>query len=238
MNSSTIQSRTTSTANTLRTCRPFERLDADDLDCIADRCRPLEFQRGEMVFAEGDPSNSLYLVVEGTVRLVTMTESGKEIALGYFKVWDLFGESVLADVEQRDHGAFAATETKLIEIDAEFITSLMGENPGFAASFSKLMCSRLGRSRTRMQNLMYRSPRQRLASILLELAGDFGQQRPGSGEIEIGLRITHQEMASLIGTTRESVSYAMGGLELDEMIRTAKRRIFLTDAQALSQLSC
>jgi CRP-like cAMP-binding protein len=221
----------------LRSCELFDSLDADEMREFVERGRLISFSRGEQIYAEGDPGNLVYFIKRGGVKIITSNADGKEIALAYLKELELLGETALVDDAPREQRAIATEDCCLIAFEASHIEELMQRKPELSLSLTKFVGLRLRKLQTRLQHLMFRSPLQRLASLLLELAEDFGEKDPRTGDMEIKLRITHSEIASLIGVTRESVTYAMGQLELDELIRVVKRRIYLSDAEGLSALS-
>ncbi|MCH8333199.1 Crp/Fnr family transcriptional regulator [Candidatus Sumerlaeota bacterium] len=214
----------------------FKVLSEEEKEKLAEQGEMKNFVRGQQIYGEGDPGKSVYLVKMGGVKILTQTAEGKEITLAYLGEMELFGETAFVDAAPREQRAVATEDSCLLIFDVSYIESLMARQPALALSITKFVGMRLRKIQMRLQHLMFRTPRQRLAMLLLELGEDFGSSAPGNNEILINLRITHQEIASLIGVTRESVTYAMGELELDEMIRTARRRIFLTNRERLAEL--
>lgn len=214
----------------------FNVVSDEEIHKLAETGGMLEVAKGEQVYGEGDPGRSVYLIKEGAVKIVTSTADGKEITLAYLGEMELFGETALVDGAPRDQRAIAAKECCLLKFDTDYIEKLMERQPALGLSITKFVGLRLRKIQMRLQRLMFRTPRQRLAMLLLELADDFGGPAADGGDIEIRMRITHHEMASLIGVTRESVSYAMGELELEGLIRTVKRRIFVVDRERLTEL--
>lgn len=221
----------------LRSSELFDSLNAEEMQAFVEKGKLVQFDRGDQIYGEGDPGDHVYFIKRGGVKIVTSNADGKEIALAYLKELELLGETALVDRAPREQRAVATEECCLMAFQASDIEELMQRNPELSLSLTKFVGLRLRKLQTRLQHLMFRSPLQRLASLLLELGGDFGEKDPRTGDTEIKLRITHSEIASLIGVTRESVTYAMGQLELDELIRVVKRRIYLTDPAGLAELS-
>lgn len=218
-------------------CDLFQVLSEDEKKKLAEKGRLIPVAKGEQVYGEGDPGKTVYLIKEGAVKIVTSTAEGKEIALAYLGEMELFGETALVDDAPREQRAVATIDSCLLAFDIPYIEALMARQPALGLSITKFIGMRLRKIQMRLQHMMFRTPRQRLAALLLELAGDFGQQTGAEGETALKLRITHNEIASLIGVTRESVTYAMGELELEGMIRTEKRRIYVTDTEGLGELA-
>ena len=214
----------------------FNVVSETEMKKLAETGRMLEVRKGEEIYAEGDPGKTVYLVKQGSVKIVSYTAEGKEITLAYLGEMELFGETALVDAAPREQHAIAAEECCLLVFDVPYIESLMERQPALALSITKFVGMRLRKIQMRLQHLMFRTPRQRLAMLLLELADDFGVKSEDGKAIEIKLRITHQEIASLIGVTRESVTYAMGELELAGLVRGARRRVAVLDASGLAEL--
>lgn len=221
----------------LRSCELFDSLSEAEMAEFIRKGRLLGFARGEQIYGEGDPGHLVYFIKRGGVKIVTSNADGKEIALAFLKELELFGETALVDRAPRDQRAVATEPCCLLAFEAGHIEDLMTRHPALSLSLTRFVGLRLRKFQVRLQRLMFRTPLQRLASLLLELGEDFGEKDDRTGQTEIRLRITHGEIASLIGVTRESVTYAMGQLELDDMIRVVKRRIFLADPAALEAIS-
>lgn len=221
----------------LRRCGLFDGLSPREMEELVAAGRLVSAKKGEEIYVEGDPGQIVYFIKLGGVKIVTTTAEGKDIALAYLGELELFGETALVDRSPREQRAVATEESCFIAFEAEFIEQLMARQPALGLSITKFVGLRLKKIQTRLQNLMFRSPLQRVASLLLELGDDFGEKNPESGDIELKIRITHSEIASLIGVTRESVTYALGQLELDELVRIVKRRIYLLEPAALADLA-
>lgn len=219
----------------IKNCGLFELLGDDTTDKLAGEGEIVEVKRNGQIYGEGEPGRSVYLIKTGGVKLISATGDGKEVALAYLGPMAVFGETALVDRAPRDMRAIATDDSELLAFNADQVQSLMKAHPSLSLSITKLMGMRLRKIETRLQKLMFRTPRQRLAMLLLELGEDFGEPS-GSKGTALKLRITHQEIASLIGVTRESVSYAMGELELEETIHTERRKIFITDRARLATI--
>jgi len=215
----------------------FDGLSAQEMDDLIAAGRLVGVSKGDEIYAEGDPGQTVYFVKLGGVKIITTNADGKDITLAYLGELELFGETALADRSPRQQRAVATEESCLIAFEVEFIEQLMARQPALGLSITKFVGLRLKKIQTRLQSLMFRSPLQRVAGLLLELADDFGEKDAASGDIELKIRITHSEIASLIGVTRESVTYALGQLELDELVRVVKRRIYLLKPDSLTELA-
>ena len=112
---------------------------------------------------------------------------------------------------------------------------LMEKRPNISLRITKLVGLRRRNVENRLRNIMFRSNRERVLSILVELVENYG--KPQGGEWEIGLHLSHQEFASLIGATRETVTVALGHLQLEGLIRVNRRRITVVDRQRLTEVA-
>jgi CRP-like cAMP-binding protein len=115
------------------------------------------------------------------------------------------------------------------------VEELMADSPPLALGITKLIGLRRRRIERRLKSLLYRSNRDRLADLLVELAEQYGRRTPEG--ILIELKLSHQELASVIGSTRETVTLLLGQLQLEGLILVGRRRIVVRDLSRLAQLT-
>ncbi len=251
-------------------------LTRSDLRALREVGESIVVRRGDVIYNSGTRADAFYIILSGVVKLLRPTIEGKEVTLGWLGEAEIFGEAALTSSAHPER-AIAASDGIVLAIGNAELDRLVSERPALGLTLARLMARRTSVLGERMQNLMYRSPRRRLACLLLELARDFGSvveasadgdgngnghslkainaksagrrsatrrragrpkfSRPQPGDVELGVRITHQEMSSLLGVTRESISYAMGELEMEGLIRSIRRRIYLVDPVALGQIA-
>jgi CRP/FNR family transcriptional regulator, cyclic AMP receptor protein len=189
-------------------------------------------KRKNPIYLPGDPSRQVYLLKSGRVKISRTTEDGKELTLALLKPGDIFGEAEVLDDLPRDTLAEALDDTQLCVIQREDFMAMLNKSPDLTLRLAKLIGSRLRSIEIRIEDLVYRDVPARLAHLLLELSKEFGM--PEKDGVRIGIRLTHQEIANLIGSTRETVTATMGEFRKRGLLGPESRDIVLTKPQELS----
>jgi CRP/FNR family transcriptional regulator len=175
------------------------------------------FARKAMIFDESDPSRTVYMVKRGAVRLARVTEDGKEVTLAVLGRGDLFGEEAIFSDRPRTTFAVALDDALLCMARADDMFALLESEPKVALNVAKVMSERLVELQSTVEDLAYARLSERLVNLFNRLAIEHG--RPVEDGVEITVRLTHADLASLVGSTRETVS-----LELARLIRAGRLR--------------
>ncbi len=216
----------------LKRCDLFEKLTPEQAEGIERRAVTRRFAKGEFIYVPGDPCQNVLVVVRGRVKIKGITPDGKEFILAFIDEGEIFGELALVDEAPRSEFAEAADPTELLAIPRDELFRLVESRPDLALQISKLVGLRRRRIESRLRNILFRNNRQRVAGVLLELLESHGE-RDGPCWL-IRLKLSHQEIASLIGATRETVTIVLGQLQLDGLIRVRRRAITVVDRDGLS----
>lgn len=217
----------------IQRCELFERLTPSDLGVLESAARVRSFARKSVVYFPQDAADAVYVVAEGRIRLVSITPDGKEAILAFFEPGDLFGELALLDGEPREEYAEAVLASKVIAIPRTSVDEVMSRNPSLTMAITKLIGWRRKRLERRLRNLLFRSNRERLSSLLWELTERYGR-RIDEGLL-IDIKLSHQDLAGLIGVTRESVTLALGELQAEGMISVGRQRIVVHNVSQLAK---
>ncbi len=216
----------------IQKCELFQQLSPSDLEVLESRARLRTFPRKSVVYLPQDSADSVYVVADGRVRLVTITPEGKEAILAIFEPGDLFGELALFDAEPREEYAEAVIPSKVIAIPREAVDQVLSRNPALMLGITKLIGWRRKKLERRLKSLLFRSNRERLTSLLWELTERYGRStREG---LLIDIKLSHQDLASLIGVTRESVTLALGELQSEGTISIGRQRIVVLNVTQLA----
>ncbi|MDQ3331656.1 MAG: Crp/Fnr family transcriptional regulator [Planctomycetota bacterium] len=218
----------------LKNCRLFERLTASQLVRLESRAGMRSFPRGSHIYQPSDPGVGVLLVAQGRVRLSSVTPDGKRAVLAFIEPGELFGELVLLDDGIREECAEAVVESLVIFLPTNDLRSMMEEIPDVSLGITKLIGFRRRRIERRLKSLLFRSNRDRLVHLLLELVEQYGQ--PDSGGVLVGIRLSHQDLASVIGSTRETVSVLLGELKAEGYVRVGRQRIVIGDLHRFAAL--
>lgn len=184
----------------------FSVLHPMDLQNLAEKFHPLRFRRGEVIFREGEPAERLFLIEEGTVKLSIISSAGQELLIGLLGRGQIFGELAVLDRGPRAMNAKAMKDSAVFSLDSEMFWTILENRPALARRLLELMARRLRRADQATQDLVFFDAPTRMARRLLELGEEHGEPIEDTDSIRITVRVTQEEMAQLIGVTRESAN--------------------------------
>lgn len=216
----------------LKQCGLFERLAPDQIERIEKRSRTRKFVRGSVIYVPSDEGDSVLLLTAGRVKIHHLTPDGKEALLALIDPGELFGELAILDGGRREEFAEAMETSQVVAIPSEVIQKLMETHSEVSLGVTKLLGLRRRRLERRLKSLLFRSNRERLVHLLVELLEKYGQPEP-DGTL-IGIRLSHQELANIIGSTRETVTVLLGELSFDRLLTVKKRKIYVPDPKRLA----
>ena len=194
-----------------------------------------EVRRRHVVYLPGDPGRSVFFVSSGRVKVSKVTRDGKELTLSYRSPGELFGELVLLDGSPREEMAESMEASALVEIDRDAFAHLIDHEVSVASRFGRLMAERRREIENKVEQLVFKDVNAKLAELLLRLGEEHGVD-DSRGTI-VTVKITHQEMANLIGSTRETVSLTMSQFKRRGLIQTDGRKVILSDREGLRALA-
>ena len=192
------------------------------------------YARGEMVFAPTANPHSVYLLHSGLVRIYRLSESGGETSFGYVAPGEVFGEQPAFGDYPRESFAQAVRASQVWKVPRETFHRLLSARSAMAIQITRQIGVRLKRIETRVEDLVFRNVRTRVARMLGELAEDFGQVENGHRVIDIP--ITQSELATLVGATRQTVNQTLRELADEGLIGRDNRRIVLLRPELLHRL--
>ncbi|MCI0332753.1 MAG: Crp/Fnr family transcriptional regulator [Planctomycetes bacterium] len=216
----------------IKNCRLFERLTAEQFARLEQRARVRRFSKGTPIYLPSDAGNGVFLLAEGRVKLCSITPDGKQAILAFIEPGELFGELALLEESEREEHAESMVASTLVLLPGDALAQLMNESPHVALGVTKLIGLRRKRIERRLKSLLFRSNRDRIIHLLLDLAGQYGQQSEDG--ILLSIRLSHQELASVIGATRETVTTLLGNLQLERLIKVARQRLVIRDLKRLA----
>jgi len=217
----------------LKRCDLFEHLSADEVRRVESRCRARRFTRNHPIYLPADEADGVLLLTTGRVKICNLTDQGKQAILAFVEPGELFGElAIIEPGQQREEYAETVEPSTLLMIPADEIQRLVEEHPQVSLRVTKLIGLRRRRIERRLKYLLFNSNRDRLVHLLLELAGQYG--RPADRGVDLGIKLSHQDLANLIGSTRETVSVLLGRLASQGYLTRGRRQIMLTDVNRLA----
>ncbi|WP_037574620.1 Crp/Fnr family transcriptional regulator [Phaeacidiphilus oryzae] len=191
--------------------------------------------RGEALFHEGDPGDRLYVIVEGKVKLHRASADGRESMLQVVGPGDMIGELALFDPGPRSASATALTEVKLLGLGHGDLQPWLGARPEVAMALLRAISRRLRRTNDVMSDLVFADVPGRVAKALLDLSRRFGVQSEEG--IHVVHDLTQEELAQLVGASRETVNKALADFAQRGWLRLEARAVILLDVERLARRS-
>jgi CRP/FNR family cyclic AMP-dependent transcriptional regulator len=219
----------------IKNCQLFERLSIDKLTRLEQRARVRRFSKGSSIYLPNDEAEGICLLVEGRVKICSSTPDGKQAILAFIEPGELFGELALVDATARDENAEAAADSTVVLLPLDVLQRLMEESPALALGVTKLIGLRRKRIERRLRSLLFRSNRDRLVHLLLDLAEQYGE-RTAEGVL-LSIKLSHQDLAAVIGATRETVTVLLGQLQLDGLLKVSRQRIVIRAIERLARIA-
>ncbi|MHB2016619.1 MAG: Crp/Fnr family transcriptional regulator [Candidatus Xenobia bacterium] len=215
----------------LRAAPILKGLDDSAFEMLAAASYVRSFRRGELIFHEGDPGDSVFVVLNGAVRVFRITAEGAEKTLTILGEGDLLGEMALLDGLSRSASASAHEETTCVVVGRQDFSRLLDERPKVTRVLLEHLCLRLRAASDALVDLAYKDARLRLIKALLLLAERHGRKLGGQ-EVQITLTLTHNDLASMISSKRETVTRILQELLDESAIRIEGRTITVRDVQS------
>jgi CRP-like cAMP-binding protein len=219
----------------LKRCDLFERLTPDQAERLDHCAFLLKFSRRSLIYSSTEPGQSVMILASGRVKIKDITPEGKETILAFVEEGEIFGELALLDNQPRGEFAEAVEDSQVLVIPREELLWLMEQRPDVSLSVTKLIGFRRRRIENRLRNVLFLPSRERMVRLLLELVESHGERR--GNVCEIRLPLSHQDLASLIGLTREMVTRVLGELQSEGLVEVRRRRITVMDRRRLSESS-
>jgi CRP-like cAMP-binding protein len=195
----------------------------EDLENAGIRAVERYFKARDIIFTPGDPDNQLYFLLEGTIRLYKLYGEFKEATTALLKDHGIFGKLSLVEGKWQDGFAEAVTDVRVAGVRKSALIEAIRRNPRLAVALFACFSERLTRSDEVIESLLPREVSMRLATLLMKLGERFGESN-GSGVV-LSVRLTHQELANMIASTREAVSKVISEFQREGSIEVHNRKI-------------
>lgn len=192
------------------------------LETIAECVKENTYERGGLIFSEGEKGDTLHLVAKGSVKITKYTKEGRTKTLAILKEKDGFGEMALLTEEARIATVEAVEKTTTLSITKEKFEGMILKEPSISFQIIKTLCHRLARADRDIKNLALGDARTRVACVLVD----------SKGETE-DIKLTHQEIADMAGLTRETTTRTLKLMSDEGVIETRNRKINIKDAARL-----
>jgi CRP/FNR family cyclic AMP-dependent transcriptional regulator len=206
-------------------------LEPEAIDQLCRYAKHLTLKRGATLFSKGDPGNSLFAVVSGTVKMSISSAEGRNAILNLIGPGEVFGEMAVLSGQARSADATANTNCEMFVIDRRDFLPFVRNHPALAMKFIELLCERVRRTSDQVEQIILQDLPGRLASALLGLTE---RHKSDDGRT---IEITQQEISEMVGMTRESINKQLRAWAARSWVRLEHGAIVVLDAVPLRELA-
>ena len=211
----------------------FQGVEPAAAEALAQTLETVQFPRGHVIFTEGEPGDKLYIIMAGKVKLGRKSPDGRENLLGIFGPSDMFGELSVFDPGPRTSTATAVTDVKAVSMDRPALRQWISSRPEIAEQLLRVVARRLRRTNNMVAELIFTDVPARVARALLQLAQRFGSQE--AGLLRISHDLTQEEIAQLVGASRETVNKALADFAQRGWLRLEGKSVLVLDTERLAR---
>jgi len=219
---------TISTLEVLRKVPLFATMREGDILAFAELVRERSFPKGSVIVFEDDPGDALYLVARGQVKVVLIGEDGREVILSVLGEGNFFGEMSLIDEKPRSATVIAMVDSVVLVLRREDFQARLRTSPEIAIALLRELSRRLRRADEKIGSLVLLDVNGRLADLILRLAEEEGGDR-------ITKKLTHNVLAQMIGSSRETVSRTMRDFVERELVQVTRKEITILNRPLLER---
>ena len=205
----------------------FWDVNENDLGHIADKMVAKHFENGNYIFLEDSEGEQCFFVLEGSVKVTRLSKDGREVILAMLNEGDFFGEMSLLDGESRSANVIALEKTKVLTLDRNDFIAVINDYPSIAVQLLKELARRLRKSDRQIASLSLSDAEKRIALCIIRFADEQGVIQ--NGKVSIPKTPIQQDIANMAGTSRETVSRALGLLEKEDLIERNGRELIILD---------
>jgi len=217
----------------LRQISIFSELDGEFLEKIYKISRVRKYEKGRIIFMEGEPGEAFFYIKSGLVKISKLSRDGREHILHVLNEGHVFAEVTLFSNTEYPATAEVLEEAEIGIIKNEDLEKVIKENPDLSLQLIKYLNKRLVEAHMKIRNLALYDTYERTAQALVKLAEDYG--RKSSKGVNLDISISRQELANLVGTTRETVIRALTAFKKEHLIGIEKNTITIFDLEKLRE---
>ncbi len=211
----------------------FQGVQSSAYSALTQQLHPVDFPPGHMVFAEGEPGDRLYIIVSGKVKIGRRSPGGGQNLLTIMGPSDMFGELSIFDPGPRTSRATTITDVRAVSMDRDALRAWIADRPEIAGQLLRVLARRLRRTNNDMADLIFTDVPGRVAKQLLHLGQQFGTREGGA--IRVTHDLTQEEIAQLVGASRETVNKALADFAHRGWIQLEGKSVLICDSERLAK---
>ncbi|MCK4533914.1 MAG: Crp/Fnr family transcriptional regulator [Syntrophobacterales bacterium] len=219
----------------LRGVHLFQSLSPYDSEHLAASLKRRSLKKGEALFRKGDEGTSLYIVKTGSVKIVLPSDMGDEVAPAILSEGDCFGEMALLDGMPRSADVVALEPSELLALNQKDFLAFLKGNEAAIQSILSYLSMRLRKTDDLLEDAHFLNISTRLARRLVELSGKYGYQKGEEKTVQIDLRLTQKDLASIVGATRESINKELRILREKGLLNTEENTLQILNLEQLKK---
>src|SRR5215207_4138142 len=208
-------------------------VDPESADSLAKEMETIEARKGEIIFNEGEPGDSLYIVLSGKIKLGRRAADGRQNLVAIMGPSDMVGELSLFDPGPRTATATAVTDARLARLRKQALRPWLNHRPEIAEQLLRVLARRLRRTNDALADLIFTDVPGRVAKNLLQMAGRFGTR--DGGVLRVTHDLTQEELAQLVGASRETVNKALADFASRGWLRLEPRSVVIMEVDRLQR---
>jgi CRP/FNR family transcriptional regulator, cyclic AMP receptor protein len=211
----------------------FQGVDSGAADDLAKEMEMIEIRRGEVLFNEGEPGDSLYIVLSGRIKVGRRAADGRQNLIALMGPSDMVGELSLFDPGPRTATATAVVDSRLARLRKQALRPWLTNRPEIAEQLLRVLARRLRRTNNTVADLIFTDVPGRVAKNLLQMASQFGSR--DGGVLRVTHDLTQEEMAQLVGASRETVNKALADFASRGWLRLDGKSVIILDPERLAR---
>ncbi|ULN35949.1 Crp/Fnr family transcriptional regulator [Mycolicibacterium smegmatis] len=211
----------------------FQGVQPSAVAALAQQLEPVSFSRGHVVFTEGEPGETLYIITSGKVKIGRKSVDGRESLLTLMGPSDMFGELAIFDPGPRTSTVTALSDVQAVMMHRKVLRNWIADRPEIAEQLLRVLARRLRRTNDNLSDLIFTDVPGRVAKQLLHLAQRFGTREGNS--LRVDHELTQEEIAQLVGSSRETVNKALSDFAQRGWIRVQGKSILIDNTERLAR---
>lgn len=211
----------------------FQGVDPNAVHHLVQEMQTVKYPRGTTIFEEGEPGDRLFIITSGKVKLARHAADGRENLLTVMGPSDMFGELSIFDPGPRTSSAICVTQVSAATMDSKMLRAWVGNHPEIAQQLLRVLARRLRRTNSALADLIFTDVPGRVAKTLLQLANRFGSQEGAA--LRVNHDLTQEEIAQLVGASRETVNKALATFAHRGWIRLEGKSVLILNTEALAK---
>ena len=212
----------------------FGKLSASEIDELIRYSHIERYRAGREIFAKGSPGQSLMAVLRGSVKISSLSDSGKEIVFTIFNAGEIFGEIATLDGDERSADAIALTDCELLVLNRRDLLPVLENRADLCMILLKVLCRKLRLTTEQVEDVIFRDLESRVAKALVQLAESVGLR--GIHRPSVELHLSQRELGNMAGGSRESVNKHLQIWHRQGLIDLSKSSIMILDLEAIKRL--